>query len=84
MWDKYMPGWRTMPPPEDVDDPNYDHRGIAEALKELTESPDVVPHSETDIDKLSYVKLECEIRLHKGKWRKFSEETETRIRNNPG
>ena len=78
-----MPGWRAMPPPENVDDPNYDHKGIVEALKELTESRDVVPHSETDIDKLSYVKLERKIRLRKGKWGKFSEETEARIRNSP-
>ena len=84
MWDKYMPGWRTMPPPENVDDPSYDHKGMVEALKELTESPHVVPHSETDIDKLSYVKLERHIRLRKGKWGKFSEETEARVRNNPG
>jgi hypothetical protein len=84
MWDKYMPGWRTMPTPENVDDPNYDHKGIVEALKELTESPHVVPHSETDIDKLSYVKLERKIRLGKGRWRKFSEQTEARIRNNAG
>jgi hypothetical protein len=83
MWDKYMPGWRTTPPPENVDDPNYDHKSIVGALKELTESPDVVPHSETDIDKLSYVKLERKIRLRKGKWGKFSEETEARIRNSP-
>ena len=81
MWDKYMPDWRTMPPPADVDDSKYDHKSIVEALKKLTESPDAVPHSETDIDKLSYVKLERNIRLRKGKWGKFSEETEKRIRD---
>jgi hypothetical protein len=82
MWDKYMRGWRTMPPPENVDDPQYDHKGIVERVKDLTDSPDVVPHSETDIDKLSYVTVERRIHLRKGKWRKFSEETERRALNN--
>jgi hypothetical protein len=81
MWDKYMPGWRSMPPPADVDDPKYDHKSVVEALRKLTESPDAVPHSETDIDKLSYVKRERYIRLRKGKWGEFSEETERRIRD---
>lgn len=82
MWDKYMPGWRTMPPPADVNDPNYDHKSIIEAVKKLTESPDVVPHTETDIDKLNYVKVERSVRLRKGKWGKFSEENEKRITAN--
>lgn len=83
MWDKYVPSWRTMPDPVDIDDPQYDHKSTAEALKNLTDSPEVVPHSETDIDKLSYVKLERTIRLGKGKWGKFSEKTVKRIMENP-
>jgi hypothetical protein len=82
MWDKYMPGWRTKPAPKKVEDLTDDHKGMVEALNELTESPHVVPHAETDVDKLSYIKQERKIPLCKGKWRRFSEETEQRIRNN--
>lgn len=80
MWDKYMPGWRSMPPPKDVDDPAYDSKKTLEELKRLTDSPDVVPHTETDIDKISYVKVERTIRLSKGRYSRFSEETNLRIR----
>ncbi len=82
MWDKYTPRWRTMPPPADLNDPNYDHKMLVHHIKNLTDSPEVVSHAETDIDKLNYVKLERMIRLRKGKWGKFSEETEKRIRAN--
>lgn len=82
MWDKYTPRWRTMPPPADLNDPNYDHKTLVHHIKNLTDSPEVVSHAETDIDKLNYVKLERMIRLRKGKWGKFSEETEKRIRAN--
>jgi hypothetical protein len=82
MWDKYAPRRRTMPPPADVNDPKYDHKTVVHHIRNLTDSPDVVSHTETDIDKLSYVKRERMIRLRKGKWGKFSEETEKRIRAN--
>ena len=82
MWDKYMPGWRTMPPPKDVNDPKYDSKKTFEEVKRLTDSPEVVPHGETDIDEMSYVKVERTIRLSKGRYSRFSEDTEKRIREN--
>ena len=54
------------------------NRKIAE-LKALTESPDLQPHDEQDIDKLSYVKISRDIRLRKGKWQRYSDDQERRM-----
>jgi hypothetical protein len=79
MWDKYAPGWRTLPPSVDVNDPKYDHNTLIHHLRNLTDSPNVISHTETDIDKLNFVKRERTIRLRKGRWGKFSAQTENRI-----
>ena len=78
LWDKYMPGWRKIDRERKPRDPEADKRKIAE-LKALTESPDLQPHDEQNIDKLSYVKITRDIRLRKGKWQRYSDDQERRM-----
>jgi hypothetical protein len=78
LWDKYMPGWRKIDRERKPRDAEADRRKIAE-LKALTESPDLQPHDEQNIDKLSYVKITRDIRLRKGKWQRYSDDQERRM-----
>ena len=67
-----------MPPSADVNDPKYNHKALAHHLRDLTDSPNVISHTETDIDKLSYVKREC-LSASQGKVGQVLEKTEKRI-----
>lgn len=80
LWDKYMPTWRSiMSEPRRERDPEADKK-LIEELDQLTESPDLTTHDERDVDNLSYVTIYRDVRLRKGKWRRFSEESEQRMR----
>jgi hypothetical protein len=80
LWDKYMPTWRSiMSQPRRERDPETDKK-LIEELDQLTESPELTTHDERDVDNLSYVTIYRDVRLRKGKWRRFSEESEQRMR----
>jgi hypothetical protein len=40
----------------------------------MSDSPDLKPHDELDVDKLDYVMLQRKVYPRKGKWLRFSEE----------
>jgi hypothetical protein len=74
LWDKYLPRWRSSMSEAKRDrDPESDKR-LLERLKQLSESPDLQPHDERDIDKLNYVTVHRRVYPRKGKWLRFSEE----------
>jgi len=80
LWDKHLPRWREIKlEPKREHDPESERRTIEE-LKRLSESPDLRPHDERDIDKLNYVTVKRRVRIHKGKWLRFSEEQIQRMR----
>jgi hypothetical protein len=80
MWDKYLPPWRAIKvQPRRERDPEEEKR-VLEEVRQLSESPDLQPHDERDIDKVNYVKLERSVRPKKGKWLRFSEEQIQRMR----
>ena len=80
MWDKYMPEWReTKAEPKPDPDPMANKELIA-ALEKLTNLPEAQSDHQCPIDELSYVKVERQIHPRKGKWQRFSDETEEQIR----
>ncbi len=81
LWDKYLPRWREIRnAPEAPRDPEAD-RKLIEEIKRSSDSPDLKPHDERDMEKINYVTIIKDVRLRKGKWRRFSEESEQRMRD---
>jgi len=81
LWDKYLPSWRAIrSKPKTPRDPEADKK-LIEELNRMSDSPDLKTHKEHDIDKIDYVTVIKDVRLRKGKWRRFSEETEQRMRD---
>jgi len=80
LWDRYGPGWRAIKAqPKPPRDPESDKR-LIEHLKQLSESPELTPHDERDIDMLNYVNIARSVLARKGKWLRFSEEQIERMR----
>jgi hypothetical protein len=74
LWDKYMPGWRRardMPKP--VRDPEEERR-LVEEINRQTDSPELQPSDEQDIDKMDYATVRRMVHPQKGRWLRFSEE----------
>jgi len=81
LWDKYLPLWRAIrAKPKTPRDPEAD-RKLIEELNQMSDSPDLKTHNERDVDKIDYVTVIKDVRLRKGKWRRFSEESEQRMRD---
>ena len=81
LWDKYLPDWRkfkTRPPISH--DPETEKALIAE-IKSMSESPDLQPHDEDDIDKLDYVTIHRRVHPKKGKYLRYSEDQIQRMRD---
>ena len=79
LWDKYLPGWRAardMPKP--VRDPEEEKR-IVEEINRQTDSPELQPSDEQDIDKMDYATVRRMVHPKKGRWLRFSEEQIQRI-----
>jgi hypothetical protein len=79
LWDKYLPGWRAardMPKP--VRDPEEEKR-IVEEINRQTDSPELQPSDEQDIDKMDYATIRRMVHPQKGRWLRFSEEQIQRI-----
>jgi len=81
LWDKYLPLWRAIKAkPKTPRDPEADKK-LIEELNQMSDSPDLKTHNERDVDKIDYVTVIKDVRLRKGKWRRFSEESEQRMRD---
>jgi hypothetical protein len=80
LWDRYLPDWRAardMPKP--VRDPEEEKR-IVEEINRQTDSPQLQPSDEQDIDKMDYATIRRMVHPQKGHWLRFSEEQIRRIR----
>src|SRR5882672_101531 len=81
LWDKYLPRWREIKAaPKKPRDPEADKK-LIEELKQMSDSPDLKPHDEHDMDKINYVTVIKDVKVRKGKWQRFSEEQEQRMRD---
>ena len=54
---------------------------MIEEINQMSDSPDLKPHDERDMDKINYVTVIKDVKMRKGKWRRFSEEQEQRMRD---
>jgi hypothetical protein len=74
LWDKYLPGWRAARDiPKPVRDPEEEKR-IVEEINRETDSPELQPSDEQDIDKMDYATIRRMVHPQKGRWLRFSEE----------
>jgi hypothetical protein len=81
LWDKYLPTWRDIKAaPRKPRDPEADKK-LIEELNQMSDSPDLKPHHERDPDKINYVTIIKDVKVRKGKWQRFSEEQEQRMRD---
>jgi hypothetical protein len=81
LWDKYLPRWREIKAqPKAPRDPEADKK-LVEKLNRMSDSPELQPHDEHDVDELHYVTVIKNVRMRKGKWQRFSEEQEQRMRD---
>jgi len=79
LWDQYLPSWRAardMPKP--VRDPEEEKR-LVEEINRQTDSPELQPSDEQDIDKMDYATIRRMVHPKKGRWLRFSEEQIQRI-----
>jgi hypothetical protein len=73
LWDKHLPRWREIKAaPKPPLDP-AEEKGLVEETNQKTDSPDLRPHDEEDIDKLDYATVRRMVRPKKGRWLRFSE-----------
>jgi hypothetical protein len=80
LWDKYLPRWRDIKAqPQAPRNPEAD-RKLVEELNRMSDSPELKPHDEHDVDKLNYATVIKNVRVRKGKWQRFSDEQEQRMR----
>ncbi len=80
LWDKYLPGWRRIRDmPKPVPDPEEEKR-LVEEINRQTDSPELQPSDEHDIDKMDYATIRRMVHPQKGRWLRFSEEQIQRIR----
>lgn len=79
LWDKYLPGWRLIRDmPKPVRDPEGEKR-LVEEINRQTDSPELQPSDEQDIDKMDYATIRRMVHPQKGRWLRFSEEQIQRI-----
>lgn len=81
LWDTYLPRWREIKHSKgrpNLNDPDYQKRTL-DRLKQLTDSDDLQSHDKHDIDELNFVTVQRMVSPRKGKWRRFSEDQETRM-----
>ncbi len=74
LWDKHLPRWREIAAaPKAPRDPEEDRRMI-ETINRQTDSPELQPHDEEDIDKMDYATIRRMVHPQKGRWLRFSED----------
>jgi hypothetical protein len=79
LWDKYLPRWREIKDmPKPPHDPEEEKR-LVEEINRQTDSPELQPCDEHDIDKMDYATIRRMVYPKKGRWLRFSEEQIQRI-----
>jgi hypothetical protein len=74
LWDKHLPGWREIAAaPKPARDP-AEEKQLIEEINRQTDSPELEPHDEEDIDKLDYATVRRMVYPQKGRWLRFSVE----------
>ena len=74
LWDKYLPGWRAARDrPDPAPDPEAEKQ-LLELINRQTDSPELQPSDEQDIDKMDYATVRRMVHPKKGRWLRFSEE----------
>ena len=74
LWDKYLPGWRVARDiPKLMHTPEEEKR-IVEEINRQTDSPELQPSDEKDIDKVDYATVRRMVHPQKGRRLRFSEE----------
>jgi hypothetical protein len=79
LWDKHLPRWRdTLAAPKAPRDPDEEKR-LVEQINRETDSPELQPHNEEDIDKMDYTTIRRMVHPQKGRWLRFSEDQVRRM-----
>lgn len=79
LWDKYLPRWRELKDlPKPPRDPEEEKR-LVEEINRQTDSPELQPCDEQDIDKMDYATIRRMVYPKKGRWLRFSEEQIRRV-----
>jgi hypothetical protein len=74
LWDKHLPCWREIvAAPKLPRDPEEEKR-LVEEINRQTDSPELEPHNEDDIDKMDYATIRRRVYPQKGRWLRFSED----------
>jgi hypothetical protein len=81
LWDKYLPRWREIKAQPKAPRDSEADKKLIEELNRMSDSPELQPHDDHDVDKLNYVTVIKNVRMRKGKWQRFSEEQEQRMRD---
>ena len=79
LWDKHVPKWRDEPPPIKLSKELQD--ALTGIMKKVSGSQQIAPHNIGSVSELGYVSMESKIHLRKGKYCRFSEETERSIKD---
>lgn len=81
LWDKYLPLWRGLKEkPQEPHDPEADRKIIEEINMWVDGASEVQSQDEHDVDGLDAVVIRRSVMPRKGRWRRFSEEQEERMR----
>jgi hypothetical protein len=81
---KYLPFWRGFKEqPHGSHDPEADRKIVEEINMWVDGGPSIQSHEEHDVDKLDHVTISRSVMPRKGRWRRFSEEQEERMREAP-
>lgn len=74
LWDQHLPRWREIAAaPKAPRDPEEEKR-LVEEINRQTDSPELEPHDEEDIDKMDYATVRRRVYPRKGRWLRFSED----------
>lgn len=73
LWDKHLPRWREIRAAPNARDPDEEKR-LVEQINRETDSPELQPHDEEDIDKMDYATIRRMVHPQKGRWLLFSED----------
>ena len=81
LWDTYLPLWRQQKDVPNLDTAEH-QKAIVEEINKFADeqNPDIQTHDEQDMDKLDNLTIKRRVWARKGKWRRFSEDQERRMR----
>ncbi len=81
LWDKYLPLWRRIKEKSrGPRNPEADKSIVEEINRWVDGGPDIISHDQHDVDRVDHVTITRSVMPRKGRWRRFSEEQEERMR----